>query len=282
MRLSASTIWKCGQSLLIACALIFAAPLAQAQLLTQTLSGVEVAAALQSALGGTSIHLHTLGPLANGSYHAANASSIKLPVRISGAPGQRNFFDLPDASTTVLGRRYAYYVDHVRSNGIFVTAGADSFTVSVTLGSPGPALVGTCVRLKTPATPCAVFGDALLPAIEWRDARIDIVAKPIVIDRSLALDVQSVTIAGAFDVGKTCAWPLIGGRLCAMVDRQSQRLRSQLAEQAKATLNTLDLRRTVAAGVREYLDTSLNAPLLGIRRIAMQNGQLTLALGFGR
>jgi hypothetical protein len=282
VRILACPISKYLRLLLVACALIATAPPAYAQLLTQTLSGVDVATALQNALGGTTVHLHNLGPFANGSYHAANASSIKLPARISGAPGQRSTFSLPDATTSVLGRRYAYYIDHVRSNGVFVTAGPDSFTVSVTLASPGPALVGTCVRLKSPPAPCTGFGEASLPAIEWRDARIDIVAKPIVVDRSLALDVQSVTIVGDFDIGKTCAWPVLGTKLCALVNRQSQRLRSQLAQQAKATLNTADLQRAVAAGVRAYLDTSLNAPLLGIRRVAMQNGQLTIGLGFGR
>ena len=253
-----------------------------AQTIMRTLPANDFAAALQRAVGGTTVHLHNFGPLSGGTYYAANASSIKVPASLSGVPGQRTYFSLPEATTTVLGRRYGYYVDHVRSNGVFVTAAADSFTISVTLASSGPALVGTCVRLKTPAVACASLGDKLLPGIEWRDARIDLVAKPIVVDRSLAFDVLSVAIIGTFDVGKTCEWPLLGKRLCAAVGKQSQRIRQRVADEVKASLNTSAVRRAVALGVREHLDSTLNAPLFGIRQVAMQNGEVTVALAFGR
>ncbi len=261
---------------------VAAAPVAHAQLLTRTVSATQLAATLQSALSTTTVHLHNLGPLAGGSYHAANASSIKVPASLSGVPGQRTNFTLPDASTILLGRRYGYYVDHVRSTGVFVTATADSFTISITLASPGPALVGTCVRAKVPAVPCTTLGDTYLPAIDWRDGRIDIVAKPVVVDRSLALDVQAVSIGGTFDVGKTCAWPLVGRRLCAALDKQSLRLRQRVGDQVKASLNTLAVQRAVAAAVRDHLDTTLQAPLFGVRRVAMQEGIVTVALALGR
>ena len=262
--------------------LLLAPSMAEAQLLSRTIAASEIAATLQNALGPTRVHLHNLGALTGGSYHAANASSIKVPATISGTPGQRTFFTLPDASTTILGRRYGYYVDHVRSTGVFVTAGADTFTISITLASTGPALVGTCVRLKSPAVPCATLGEGVMPAVEWRDARIDVVTKPIVVDRSLALDVQTVSIGGAFDIGNVCEWRLLGTRLCTLVNHQSQRLRQRVTDQVKTSLNTPEMRSAVALGVRKYLDTDLNAPLLGVRRVSMQNGQLAIALALGR
>ena len=258
-----------------------AAVAAHAQTLTLKVSGSDIAASLQTALAGTAVHLHDLGPLKDGSTYAVNASSIKLPPTAGGAPGRRTYFSLPDASTTLLGRRYGYYVDHVRSTGVFVTAGADTFTISITLDAPGPALVGTCVRLTATPQPCAL-GDKVMPSVAWRDARIDIVAKPIVVGRSLALDIQTVTINGAFDVGKACEWPLLGGRLCAVVNRLSTRLRQQVAEQIRGSLNTPDLRAVVAAGVRTYLDTNLEAAVFGVRRVSMLDGTLSIAVALGR
>jgi hypothetical protein len=255
---------------------------AHAQSISQTLGAGMVASAIEKALVGTSVHLHNLGALTGDSYHAANASSIKLPSELAGAPGKRTYFTLPDASTVVLGRRYGYYVSHVRSTGVFVIAAADTFTISITLAAPGPALVGTCVRLKAPVGPCTTLGENALPAVDWRDGRIDIVAKPKVFDRSLALDVQSVTIGGTFDVGKACEWPLLGPRLCSLANKQSQRVRSRVAEQVKAALNSADVQRTIAQGVRQYLDETLGEPLLGIRGVAMQDGKVIIALILGR
>ena len=255
---------------------------ARADLFSTTFSGASVATALQQSLGATSIHLHTLGSLVGDRYYAANASSIKVPASVSGVPGQRTYFSLPDESWTVLGRRYGYYVNHIRSTGVFVAANADSFTISIALQADGPALVGTCVQLRRPARPCAIGGEGVLPGIIWQDARIDITAKPIVQSRSLALDVQSVVLVGDFELGQACAWPLIGKRVCATLNRQTQQVRDRVAAQVKAALNTDDIRRVIATGVRGYLDTNLNEPLLGIRRVAMQDGQLTFNLGFGR
>lgn len=264
---------------------LVAAPLPQvahAQSIVQSLSAGMVAAAIEKALTGTSVHLHNHGALVGDSYHVANASSIKLPSELAGAPGRRTYFTLPDSSTTLLGRRYGYYVDHVRSTGVFVTAAADSFTISITLAAPGPALVGTCVRLKSPAAPCATLGDGVLPAIDWREGRIDIIAKPIALERSLSFDVQTVTIGGIFDVGKTCEWPLLGPRLCTLVNKQSQRLRLKVAEQVKTALNDRDVRRTIAHGVRQYFDETLSEPLLGIRSVTMRDGALVVVLALGR
>jgi hypothetical protein len=254
---------------------------AQAQLLIKTVPAADVAAAVQRALGATGVHLHSLGTLTGDSYYAANASSIKVPAAITGTPGQRTSFSLPDETRTVLRRRYGYYVNHVRSSALLVAANADSFTISLTLAADGPALVGTCVQLATPNRPCTFAGDGVLPGIAWQDGRIDITAKPIVVGRSLALEVQSVAIGGTFDVGQTCAWPLVGARLCATVNRQSQRLREQIAARVKEALNTTDVQRAVATGVRQYLD-NLNEPLLGIRRVSMRDGQITVGLGIGR
>ena len=108
------------------------------------------------------------------------------------------------------------------------------------------------------------------------------VTKPIVVDRSLALDVQTVSIGGAFDIGNVCEWRLLGTRLCTLVNNQSQRLRQRITDQVKASLNTPEIRSAVALGVRKYLDTDLNAPLLGVRRVSMQDGQLAIALALGR
>lgn len=268
--------------LAMAVAALSAATAATAQSLTQTISGSELASRLQTALGPTTVHLHNFGPLKSASYHAANASSIKVPAALSGEPGQRTYFTLPDASTVLLGRRYGYYVDHVRSTGVFVTAGADAFTISITLASPGPALVGTCVRLKVPDQPCSALAGGVQPSVEWRDARIDIVAKPVVSRRSIALDIESVAISGDFDVGQACEWPLIGKRLCAALNRQSLRLRQKVAEQVKSSLNTPELRIAVAAAVREYLDTTLELSAFGVRRVVMQDGQLVIAIALGR
>ncbi len=254
------------------------APAANAQL-SYTVPAADVAAQLQQTLGGTTLHLHSLGPLANGSYYAANASSIKIPASVSGMPGQRTYFSLPDESRVFLNSRYGYYVDHVRSNGLFVAAGADTFTISITLASAGPALIGTCVRTRAPGGPCGALTGAILPPIEWRDGRVDIIVKPVVANGGVALDVVDVVIGGTFDLGKTCEWPVIGTRLCAAVNKQSERLRTRVAAAAKTLLNGDVVRRQVAAGVRQYLDTTLNEPLLTVRRIAMQDGTLTVGLG---
>ena len=263
------------------CVVQFVAVAGHAQLFSQTIPGSELATQLQTALSATQIHLHNLGPLKSDSYYQAHASSIKIPASVTGIPGQRTYFSLPDASTIVLDRRYGYYVDHVRSNGLFVTANADSFTISITLASSGPALVGTCVRLKHPQTPCTTLGETLLPGVQWRDARIDIIAKPVVRNRSIALDIDNVVIGGEFDAGSACEWPFVGARLCAAINRQSQRLRSRVADQVKANLNSVDVRDAVAAGVRQYLDANLNAAAFAVKRVAMKEGQLLIAVGLG-
>ena len=257
------------------------APPARADIYSTSVSGAQIATSLQQTLGGTTVHLHNLGPLINGSYYQANASSIKVPAKVSGIPGQRTYFPLPEETKTVLGNRYGYYFNHVRSTGVFVTANADSFTISITLASNGPALVATCVRVRT-GLPCAASGTTRLPSIEWQEARIDIIAKPIVVSRSIAVEVDSVVINGDFDIGQSCELPLVGARLCAAVNRQSQRIRTRVAAQVKNALNAPDVRAAAAAGVRQYLDTNLNEPLVDISRVAMQNGQVMIGLGFGR
>ena len=275
-----SPMSKFALTCLFALALQWLAPEAAAQFST-TVPGSEVAAVLEKTFSGTIVNLHNKGKLTAGSYHLANASSIKIPASVTGIPGQRTYFTLPDESRVFLGRRYGYYVDRLRSNGLFVTAGSDTFTFSITLAAPGPALVGTCVRLRAPATPCATLGEDALPPIDWRDARIDIIMKPIVLRGSITLDVQDVVFGGTFDVGMACSWPLVGTSLCAALNKQSQRTRVRVAAQVKAILNSDETRAAVAAGVREYLDTTLNEPLLRVRRVSMVDGTLTIGLGLG-
>ncbi len=253
----------------------------QAQLAI-TVPAAEIAATLQKTLGDTAVHLHNKGPLANGSYHQQNASSIKVPARVSGMPGQRTRFTIPDESRVILGRRYGYYIDHVRSTGIFVVAGADSFTLTISLASPSPALVGTCVRLRAPVQPCATLGEGTLPPVEWREARVDIVARPTVINRQVALDVQTVTIGGTFDPGMACEWPLIGTRICAAINRQADKIRVRVADRIKTILNSDETRAQIAAGVRAYIDTTLNEPLVSVASIDMADGQVTIRPRLGR
>jgi hypothetical protein len=50
----------------------------------------------------------------------------------------------------------------------------------------------------------------------------------------------------------------------------------------KAALNSADVQRTIAEGVRQYLDETLGEPLLGIRSVAMQDGKVIIALILGR
>jgi hypothetical protein len=247
-----------------------------------TVPAAELAATLQKTLGETTVHLHNKGPLANGSYHQENASSIKVPARVSGRPGQRTRFTIPDESRIILGRRYGYYLDHVRSTGIFVSAGADTFTLTITLAAQGPALVGTCVQLRAPVQPCATLGETALPPVEWKDARVDIVMRPTVLNRKVALDVQSVVIGGTFEVGKACEFPLLGARLCASINRQADKLRLRVAQQVKTTLNSDKIRAQVADGVRAYLDTTLNEPLISVASIDMAGGQVTIRPRLGR
>ena len=47
---------------------------ARADLYSTSVSGTQIATSLQQTLSGTTVHLHTLGPLINGSYNAANQS----------------------------------------------------------------------------------------------------------------------------------------------------------------------------------------------------------------
>ncbi len=265
---------------LIGGSLIAAAP-ARAQF-SITVSAVQVAEQLQKTFGETMVHLHNFGPLTNGTYHVANAASIKVPYKVTKIPGQRTRFDIPDEGRVFLGRRYAYYVNHVRSNGVFVTSSAETFTMTITLASMGPSLVGTCLRVRAPVQPCAVLGDDTLPPVEWRDARVDIVFKPAVIDRQVALDIQSVTIGGTFDFGKACTVPLLGVRLCGALNRQADKLRLKVADKVKTHLNSDLMRRQVAAGVRQFLDTTLNEPLVSVRSVEMQSGQITITPRLGR
>jgi hypothetical protein len=274
---------KLRSAIFSAAALSLAAGLnpAQAQFAI-TVPASEVAASLQKTLGDTTIHLHNKGPLTGGTYHQENASSIKVPARVSGRPGQRTRFTIPDESRVVLGRRYGYYIDHVRSTGVFVAAGADTFTLTITLASQGPALVGTCVQLRAPVQACTTFGESSLPPVEWKDARVEIIAKPAVINRKVALDVQSVVIGGTFEVGKVCEFPLLGTRLCASITRKTDMLRARVASQVKTMLNSPMVRTQIAEGVRAYLDTTLNEPLLSVGSIDMADGSVTIRPRLGR
>jgi hypothetical protein len=253
---------------------------ASAQLFTTDVPGTTIATALQTALSGTKVHLHNLGPLKDGTYYSANASSVKWPI--TAGPGLRTYFTVPEASQTVLGRRYSYFVDHVRSEGIFVASGQDSFTVTITLKSAGPSLVGKCVRVRAPVRDCLALGEAAMPPINWNDARVDIEMVPIRVGSSLAFEVRNVVIGGAFDLGQACELPLVGVRLCAAVDRQTVQLRKKVGDQVKASLNTPLIRKSVAAAVRDQLNTTAQIPILGVRSVAMSGGVVRIGLGLGQ
>jgi hypothetical protein len=126
--------------------------------------------------------------------------------------------------------------------------------------------------------PAARAGAALRDA----NGRVDIVARPVVVDRQVGIDVLSITIGGTFDVGKACLTPYLGARLCAAINRQADKLKLKVAAQMKAKFNADEIQDKIAAGVRAYLDTKLNEPLLSVRSIVMANGQITIAPRFGR
>ncbi len=254
---------------------------AQTELVTITLPAPSLAAAIQRALERTEIRLHNLGPLREGSYHQALASSIKF--RATEGPGKRTRFTLPDSSRTILGRRYGYYVDNVRASGVFVLPQPDRFTLTITLERPGgPALVGRCVRLRAPATACSALGEAQMPGIAWNGGRVDIDLLPVRFGSSLAFTATTVTIGGTFDVASACSYPVVGANICAGIDRATQRIRAKVAEQVKAALNDVAVKRDVAAAVREHLDTTAQIPILGVRRVEMVDGAVVLGLGLGR
>lgn len=266
--------------LLIVLLLIVGAAPATAQYLSRTVSGGDLARAVTDALSGTRIHLHNLGQQKGASYHAANAASVKWPL--SFGPGRRSSFNIPELNRDIIGRRYAYYIDHVRSDSLSVSAETETLTLTIKLASSGPALVGRCLTLSRAPRPCAALGDAVLPAIDWLDAHIDVVMKPIVFERSLAFSVENVSVGGRFDVGKSCSIPLIGGRLCVLVEQQSVRVRDQVAREIKAALDQDSLKRETATAVRRYLDETAAIPALGVRKVSMSAGAVAITLAFGR
>jgi hypothetical protein len=253
---------------------------ANAQLFTTEVSGTTIAAALQTALTGTKVHLHNLGPLKGGSYVAANAASVKWPV--SAGPGLRTYFDIPEASQTLLGRRYSYFVNHVRSDGVFATAGQDSFTIAITLKSDGPSLIGKCVRVRAPVRDCLALGADDMPPITWTNAQVDIEMVPIRVGSSLAFSVRNVVIGGAFDLGAACQIALVGQKLCAKVDTATGKLRAQVGERVRTSLNAPEVRKAVAAAVREQLNTTAQIPILGVRSVSMSGGVVRIGLGLGQ
>jgi hypothetical protein len=269
----ALVLWVC------VCTILSPRP-ASAQLFTTNVPGQLIASALQTALTGANVHLHNLGPLKDGSYVAANAASIKWPI--SAGPGLRTYFNIPEASHTLLGRRYSYFVDHVRSDGVFVTSGQDSFTLTITLKSVGPSLIGKCVRVRAPVRDCLALGAEDMPAINWTDARVDIEMVPIRVGSSLAFEVRNVVIGGGFDLGPACAIALVGPRLCAKVNTATDKLRLQVGAQVKTSLNTAKIRKSIADAVREQLNTTAEIPILGVRSVSMSGGIVRIGLGLGQ
>jgi hypothetical protein len=253
---------------------------AHAQVFTTNVPGTTIATALQTALNGTKVHLHNLGTLKDGSYVAANAASVKWPI--SAGPGLRTYFDIPEASQTLLGRRYSYFVNHVRSDGVFATAGQDSFTIAITLKSEGPSLIGKCVRVRAPVRDCLALGAEDMPPITWANAQVDIELVPIRVGSSLAFNVRNVVIGGAFDLGAACQIALVGQKLCAKVNAATIKLRAQVAERVKTSLNTDQVRKAVATAVREQLNTTAQIPILGVRSVSMSDGVVRIGLGFGQ
>jgi hypothetical protein len=253
---------------------------AAAQVFTTEVQGTKIASALETALAGTKVHLHNLGPLKDGTYYSDNASSVKWPI--TAGPGLRTYFTIQEASQAVLGRRYSYFVNHVRSEGLFVASGNDSFTVTITLKSVGPALVGKCVRVRAPVRDCLGLGEAEMPPILWNDAKVDIEMLPVRVGSSLAFEVRNVTIGGGFVVGQACDLPLVGVRLCATVTRVTEQMRAKVGAQVKASLNSPKIRKSVAAAVRDQLNTTAQIPILGVRSVAMSGGVVRIGLGLGQ
>lgn len=252
---------------------------AQSELISISLPAPSLASALQRALERTEIRLHNLGPLRNGSYHQPMASSVKF--RPAEGPGRRTRFTLPEQGTVVLGRRYGYFVDNLRGDGIFVLPQPDRFTLTLTLKQSGPALVGRCVWVRSGA-PCATLGEAQMPGIAWSGARVDIDMVPIRLGSSLAFEATTVSIGGTFDVAAACAYPVVGSQICRAIDRASVRVRAKVAEEVKRALNDAAIKREVAAAVREHLDKTAEISILGVRRVSMQDGVVTIGLGLGR
>lgn len=240
-------------------------------------SASDVAVALHEALAGVQIHLHNHGRLNGSSYHAAEAASIKWPAK--DGPGKRDRFTLPDASRIVLGRRYGYYVNHIRADGIFVAPQPDRLTATLLLRSNGPSFVGKCVTVARPETPCGFPGEAAMPAVEWQNARIDFDLVPVAYRGSLAFEVGQVTISGEVGVGAVCSWPMVGGRLCGALNRSLETSRKKIADEVRSSLNDLEVKKSVAAAVREYLDKGAQVPILGVKRVLMSDGIVRIGLG---
>lgn len=240
-------------------------------------SASDIAAAVHEALAGVQVHLHNHGRLIGTSYHAANAASIKWPAK--DGPGKRERFTLPDASRVVLGRRYGYYVNHMRAEGVFVAPQPDRLTATLLLKSNGPSFVGKCVTVAKPETPCGVGGEGAMPAIEWRDARVDVDLVPVAYRGSLAFDVGHVTITGDIGVGAACAWPIVGARLCSALNRAMESTRKKIADEVRTSLNDPEVKKNVAAAVREYLDKDGQVPILGVKRVSMSDGTVKIGLG---
>lgn len=253
---------------------------AQTSLFEQQIPASDVAAALHQALAGVQVHLHNFGPLKGGSYHAANASSIKWPAK--DGPGLRERFTLPDASRVVIGRRYGYYINHLRADGIFVAPQTDRLTATLLLKSNGPSLVGKCAVAAKAETPCGVGGESAMPEIAWKDARIDVDLVPIAYRGSLAFEATNVAISGSVDVGAVCNWPVVGAKLCAMLNNAVQSTRKKIASEVRLSLNDEQVKRGIASAVREYLDKTAQVPVLGVKRVSMQDGFVRVALGIGR
>lgn len=253
---------------------------AQSTLFEYQISASDVAMALHQALAGVQVHLHNHGPLKGNSYHAANASSIKWPAK--DAPGQRVHFTLPDASRVVLGRRYGYYLNHMRSDGMFVAPQPDRLTVTLLLKSSGPPFVGKCAVAAKAETSCGIGGESAMPEIAWRDARIDVDLAPTAYKGSLAFEATNVVLSGDVGVAALCSWPVVGTKLCSALNGALETTRKKIAAEVRASLNDEQVKRGIAGVVRDYLDKTAEVPILGVKRVAMQDGMVRIGLGFGR
>lgn len=253
---------------------------AQTTLFEHRISASDIAAALHQALAGVQVHLHNHGPLKGSSYHAANASSIKWPA--AEGPGKRDRFTLPDASRVVLGRRYGYFLNHLRADGVFVAPQPDRLTATLLLTSNGPPFVGKCAVVAKPGTPCGVGGEGVMPQVDWRDSRIDIDLAPVAHRGSLAFEVSNVVLSGDIGVGAVCGWPVVGTRLCSVLNGALETTRKKIASEVRASLNDAEVKAGVAAAVRDYLDKSAEIPILGVKRVSMQDGVVVVGLGLGR
>jgi hypothetical protein len=140
-------------------------------------------------------------------------------------------------------------------------------------------LVGKCVVVAKPQKSCGAAGEQSMPEVAWRDARVDFDLVPVAYRGSLAFDVTNVDISGDFGIAAVCGWPIVGARLCGALNGALDSMRKKIAAEVRSSLNDDEVKRGVAAAVRDYLDKTAEVSILGVKRVAMEDGVLRVGLG---